>query len=113
MRLPEALNREMFALMDRQLAVIDDATATEQALLDRYGENRQTLPNLTDLVAVREEGRENYRRLSNLLLTISGTLPEYATDAVRKLRQTAVFTGERIKTALFTVEEVKRNWRMP
>jgi hypothetical protein len=66
MRLPDALGRQMLDLVDRQLAVIDAATLTEQALLDRHGENHQTLPNLTDLAAVREEGRDNYRRLSNL-----------------------------------------------
>ncbi|MBW4697446.1 MAG: hypothetical protein KME03_06020 [Aphanocapsa lilacina HA4352-LM1] len=108
MRLPEAPGREMLDLMDRQLAVIDVATMTEQALLDRHGENWQTLPNLTDLAAVREEGRDNYPRLSDLLLTIAGTLPEHATDAVRKLRQTAVLTGERIESALLIIDEVKR-----
>ncbi|UFP97297.1 hypothetical protein [Gloeobacter morelensis] len=113
MRLPETLSRQMFGLMARLLAVLDLAMVTEQALLARHGENADTLPSLEELTGVREDSRQYYRRLSNLLLLIADTEPEPAADAVRKLRQTGVLGAEHIESALLVVEHIKRTWRLP
>ncbi|AGY56324.1 hypothetical protein [Gloeobacter kilaueensis] len=51
--------------------------------------------------------------LSDLLLLIAISLPESASDAVRKLRQTAVLSSEQVDTALLSIEQVKRTWRLP
>lgn len=111
-KLPEATVKIIFDLQSKLLERIDEATATEVVIFERFGENEATILELEQLQKVRERATSSYSRLYTLLLRVYESQP-LATSAILKLLETSIEQAEATNTAAqASVQDTKRNWSL-
>lgn len=95
-KLPDETFSTIFSLQRRLLERIDEATATDAAIFERFGEVEETRPELEELQSIRERSTSAYTRLYTLLLRVAEAQP-VASSATLNL-----FTGaiDRADTSL-------------
>ena len=102
----------IFALQ-RQLAEgIEEASATEWALFNRYGETEATLAELDELLSARERITVLYSRLHKTLLRIVEIQPVAPASMLNLLYQTIEQAEAAGEASSASVREVKRNWNL-
>lgn len=110
--LPEETLDTSFNLQKQLFYIIDEATATEYNLLEHYGENTETLPELEELLNIRERARDAYTRIFRLLLNIAQTQPIANKNTLELLYQ-AIEQVDLIVDALkISIQEIKNNWNL-
>lgn len=103
----------VFNLQRRLLERIDEATATEVAIFEQFGETEETIPELDQLQNVRERARSSYSRLYMLLLRIAEAQPS-ATSATLNLLTQSIEQAQATDAATdASVQDIKRNWNLP
>lgn len=111
-KLPETTIKIIFDLQRHLLERIDEATATEVVIFERFGENEATIPELEQLQQVRERATSSYTRLYTLLLRVYESQP-LATSAILKLLETTIEQAEATNAAAqSSVQDTKRNWSL-
>lgn len=111
-KLPETTIKIIFDLQRQLLERIDEATATEVVIFERFGENEATIPELEQLQQVRERATSSYTRLYTLLLRVYESQP-LATSAILKLLETTIEQAEATNAAAqASVQDTKRNWSL-
>ena len=111
-KIPDELLTTIFSLKRQLAEQIEIASATEWAILDRYGETAETMTELDELYDVREKLTERYLGLNNLLLRILEIQP-VAPRAMLDLLAQSVQRGQATAYASqASIEEVKRNWNL-
>lgn len=83
-KLPEATITTIFTLQRRLLERIDEATAMEAVIFERFGEVEAIFDELEQLQNVRERATSFYSRLYTLLLRVAEAQPT-ATSAMLDL----------------------------
>jgi hypothetical protein len=112
-KLPDETLTIIFNLL-RQLAEgIEEASATEWALFEQYGETEVAIPELEELQNSRERLTEPYSRLHTLLLRILESQPTATAAMLNLLIQTIEQAQAAADAAQASVREVKRNWNLP
>ncbi len=111
-KLPDTTVKIVFDLQRRLLERIDEATATEVVIFERFGENEATILELEQLQKVRERATSSYSRLYTLLLRVYESQP-LATSAILKLLETSIEQAEATNAAAqASVQDTKRNWNV-
>lgn len=112
-KLPEQTLTTIFNLQRRLMQLIDEAKATEWALLQRYGETEESVIELEQLQSGAERLRDSYLRLSKLLLAISEvqpTAPAAMLELLAKAIEQGAATAEAVEAS---TQESKRIWNLP
>lgn len=86
-KLPDETIQTIFNLQRRLLERIDEATATEAMIFERFGEVEETIPELEELQNVRERATSSYSRLYSLLLRIAEAQPTATSATLNLLAQ--------------------------
>ena len=111
-KLPQETITAIFNLQRRLLERIDEATATEAMIYQRFGEIEETSPELEQLQNVRKRAKSSYSRLYTLLLRVTEAQPA-ATSATLNLPAQSIEQAEANNAeAEASVKDVKRNWNL-
>lgn len=104
----EIINR----LKQESLNIVDEASALEFKIFDRFGESEQTLLYMDEMKNVEEEASTLYSRLSTLHLQVSRSQP-IATSATLGLMEQAIQqTLARIPALERSLQEVRMEWNL-
>lgn len=111
-QLPRDITETINILKQQTLEIVELATATESALFEAFGETEETLPFLSELKTVSEDGAASFSRLSNLQLCIAESQPTAAADIMEMLAQTITRTQNRIPAWERSIQEVRIDWNL-
>lgn len=111
-KLPNEVQNSIFSLLQQLANQIEEASATEWTILERYGETTETIPELDELQNVREKLTERYNGLNKLLLRILEIQPQPPEDMVNLLVKTIERGQATIDSAQASILEVKKNWSL-
>ena len=111
-KIPKNLNETINSLKQQALEIIEEATATEMAIFEMFGETEVTLPYLGEVNNVTNNAEATYTRLSTLQLRIAKSQPTAAHDMVKLLDETIASTQARIPAWERSIKEVKEEWRL-
>ncbi len=112
-KLPEETITIIFNLQRRLLERIDEATATEATIFERFGEAEETIPELEQLQNVRERATSSYSRLFTLLLRVAEAQPMATSATLNLLAQSIEQAQANDAATEASVKDVKRNWNLP
>ena len=73
--LSDEITDEIFDLQRRLLQLINDAAALELAMLEQFGETEATIPELDEILNIKDRATSYYTRLNRLLLQIFQSQP--------------------------------------
>jgi hypothetical protein len=111
-KLTDEIVTTIFALERQLFERIDQATATEFEIFERFGETEETLNELEELTNIKERLREPYSRLTALLLIVAEYQPTAPSATLDLLSQT-IYRGQAISDAArASIEEIKRSWNL-
>lgn len=103
----------IFKLLRQLAEEIEDASATEWVLFERYGETPRTIGELEELQNARERLQDSYSRLNTLLLRTLQAQP-LVSDAMLNLLVEAIERGQtNLDSTHVSIQEVKRGWNLP
>lgn len=109
--LPETLTN-IFQLQRRLIELIDEASATEIMLFERFGETEATLIELEELQITRERLRSPYVQINTLLLRVAEYQPTAPNSMLNLLLETVEITRSSVEASQASILEVKRNWNL-
>lgn len=110
--LPEETITTILDLMGRLAKLINQATATEFSIFERFGETEATASVLEQLPNIRERATSSYSRLSNLLLRSSEFQPIASPAILELLAQTIEQAEATADAGEATVREAKSDWNL-
>ncbi len=110
-KLDDATIKIIFDLQRQLLERIDEATATEAIVFERFGENEARL-ELDQLQNSRERTTSSYSRLYRLLLRVAEAQPQ-ANSATLDLLAESIEQAAAINSASqASIQEIKRDWNL-
>ena len=112
-KLPDETITIVFNLQRRMLKRIDEATATEAAIFEQFGETEETIPELEQLQNVRERATSSYSRLYTVLLRIAEFQPTATSAMLNLLAQSIEQTQATDAATAASVQDTKKNWNLP
>jgi hypothetical protein len=104
----EIVNR----LKQESLDIVDDASALEFKIFERFGESEQTLLYMDEMKNVEEEASTLYSRLSTLHLQVARSQPIPASATLELLELAIQQTLARIPALERSIQEVKMEWNL-
>lgn len=110
--LPEKTLTKIFDLQKQLFKIINDATAADFNLLEKYGETSATLPELDELQNIKERARNAYSRLFRLLLNIGEAQPEINPSTLELLYRAIEQADLTINALEVSIKEIKNNWNI-
>ena len=110
--LPEKTLIEIFNLQKQLFKIINEATAADFNLVERYGETSASLPELEELQNIRERARDSYTRLFRLLLNIGEAQPEINLSTLELLYRAIEQADLTINALEVSIKEIKNNWNL-
>jgi hypothetical protein len=102
----EMINR----LKQESIDIVDEATAIEFKIFDRFGETEQVLSYMDEMKNVTEEAIALLSRLSTLQLQVAQSQPAAAPAMLELLEQAIQRTLVRIPALERSIQEVKMEW---
>jgi hypothetical protein len=112
-KLSDELIARIFDLLRQLARGIEEASAAEWYLFDRYGENEATVTELEELQNAKERLRDPYFRLHRLLIGILESQPTAADPMLNLLSQTIEQAQTAADASQASIREVKGNWNLP
>jgi len=110
-KLPDEILTAIFNLQRQLLERIDEATATEFALFELYGETEETIDYFEQLQNVRERADSYYLRLFTTLRQIYPSQPVAPRDSLVELVTRFVTDAEATVDAVeATISEIRRDF---
>ncbi|PSB05011.1 hypothetical protein [Merismopedia glauca] len=103
----------IWSLKRQLLNMIDEATAAELMLFERFGETITTIIALDELKSVAEQARDKFLQLSNLQLRIAETQPNAQPDMLELVSRVSVHIQEKLPALKRSVQEIKSDWSLP
>ena len=104
--------QEIFHLQNQLLELIHQATALELAILEQFGETEATIPELDEIVNIKERIISYYTRLNRLLLQIYQSQPVANSATLNLLAQSISQTRAISDAGKANIREIKRNWNL-
>jgi hypothetical protein len=102
----EIINR----LRQKAFEIVDEATALEFKIFDRFGETEEVLSYMDEMKNVSEEAIALLTRLSTLQLQVAQSQPAAAPAMLELLEQAIQRTLVRIPVLEHSIQEVKMEW---
>lgn len=109
-KLPAETTETVNSLKQQLLGIVDEATAVEFALLERFGETDRTIIVLDELKNVSQEAAFWFSGLSNLQLRIAESQPVATFDMLELLTQRIASTQAKIPAWERSIQEVEIDW---
>ena len=106
--LPEKTLIEIFNLQKQLFKIINEVTAADFNLVERYGETSASLPELEELQNIRERARDSYTRLFRLLLNIGEAQPEINPSTLELLYRAIEQADLTINALEVSIKEIKK-----
>jgi hypothetical protein len=97
-------------LKQESIDIVDEATAIEFKIFDRFGETEQVLSYMDEMKNVTEEAIALLSRLSTLQLQVAQSQPAAAPAMLELLEQAIQRTLVRIPALERSIQEVKMEW---
>jgi uncharacterized protein involved in exopolysaccharide biosynthesis len=94
------------------LDLIDEAKSLEFILLERIGENKETISTLEQLTEIAEQASSRLSQLSTLHLRIAEVQPTISADLLRLMNEAMTNIQNRIPALERSLEEIKLDWRL-
>ena len=110
--LPETTLETVFNLQKQLFQILNQASATDYCLLEKYGETQETLAEVEELQNIKEKARDSYIRLSRLLLTIGEAQPTFSQNTLDLLYKSIQQTDATIAALKASTQEIKKNWKI-
>ena len=111
-KLSDEILTNIFTLQRELAEGIEEASATEWALLLQYGETQATMSELDELQNAREKLTVRYSRLNTLLLRILEIQPVAPADMLESLARTIELGQAARDAAAASIQEVKISWNL-
>jgi len=111
-RLPSDITQTIALLKQRLLDIIDDATAAEFQLFERFGETVETMVPLNDLRDIAEQATTRFSQFSTLQLRVAQSQPIASDDLLQFLNEKITIAQNRIPALERSVEEIKQDWSL-
>jgi hypothetical protein len=112
-KLPEAIIGTVLNLQRQLLERIDDATATEFAIEQQFGETDETIDYFNQLQNAKERADSYYSRLYITLRRIYESQPLANRDTLELLARFMDESGATVDAIAATVAEVRRDLNLP
>lgn len=109
-KLPQNTTEKIIHLKQQLLDVVNDATATEFILFERFGETTETISFLDEMKNVAEQAISRFSQLANLQIRIAETQPYASLDMLELLAQAISQNEQRIPAWERSIQEVKLEW---
>jgi hypothetical protein len=104
---------EIFWLLKRQLLdIIDEATAAEFLLFERFGETDRTMSYLDELKSVSEQATARFARFSSIQLRLADAQPAVPVDMLELATEIISSTQQRLPALNRSIQEIKGEWRL-
>ncbi len=110
--LSDEITDEIFDLQRRLLQLINDAAALELAMLEQFGETEATIPELDEILNIKDRATSYYTRLNRLLLQIFQSQPLADSATLNLLAQSISQTRAIVDAGKANLLEIKRNWKL-
>ena len=94
------------------LDIVDEATAAEFFLFERFGETDSTIVVLDELKDIAEQAASSFSQLSNLQLRVADTQPSVPLGMLELLTKVIANTEQRVPALERSVEEIKTEWSL-
>jgi len=109
-KLPNHILEIIFDLLKQLSKLVDEATATEYLLFERFGETDETINSLDELKGVALDASSRYAQLSTLRLRIAEAQPGLSNDMLNLLEKTITQNQLKIPALERSIEEIKIEW---
>ncbi len=103
---------EIFDLQKLLLQLINEAAALELAILEQFGETQATIPELDEILNIKERATSYYTRLNRLLLQIFQSQPLADSATLNLLAKSISQTRAITDAGKANLLEIKRNWNL-
>jgi hypothetical protein len=104
---------ETFWLLKRQLLnIIDEATAAEFILFERFGETDRTMSYLDELKSVSEQATARFAKFSTIQLRLADVQPVVPIDMLELATEIIGSTQQRLPALNRSIQEIKGEWRL-
>ncbi len=110
--LPAETSETIWNLLKQLLKIVEDPSAAEFSLFERYGETDSTLSNLEDLKNLTDEAASRYSQLFNIRLRIAEAQPNVPSDMLSLLERAINQSQLRIPALERSLEEIKIEWNL-
>ena len=111
-KLPDDILSTIFTLQRRLVELLNETTATEYILMQRFGETEATLLELESLDHVKERLRTSYNRLYRLLQQVTESQPAATADTLNLLYRTIEQTEVAVDASAASIQEIKMDWNL-
>ncbi len=112
-KLPKETTVTINSLKQQLLDILDNSTAAEFMLFERFGETETTIPLLEELKSVAERSTSWFSRLVNLQLRIAQSQPTATFDMLKLLSEAIVRIQAEAPAMERSIQEVKIDWNVP
>ena len=112
-KLPRETAATVWSLKQQLLDIIDNATAAEAILLERFGETDRTISYLDELTSVAEQAASRFSQFSTIQLRIAEAQPTATPDMLKLLSQVVASTQDRLPALERSIQEIKIEWDLP
>lgn len=111
-KLPEEATVTINSLKQQLLDILDNSTAVEFILFERFGETETTIPILEELKNV-ARSTSWFSRLVNLQLRIAQSQPTATFDMLKLLSEAILRIQAEAPAMERSIQEVKIDWNVP
>jgi hypothetical protein len=109
-KLSDDILETIFELLKQLSKLVDEATATEYLLFERFGETDETINSLDELKGVALDASSRYSQLSILRLRIAEAQPSLSNSMLQLLENTIAKNQLKIPAMERSIEEIKIEW---
>ncbi|MGI0480881.1 hypothetical protein ACN4EE_08820 [Geminocystis sp. CENA526] len=99
-------------LQDKLLEILNEAKKVEFLLLQRFGENSETLISLEQLTEISEQAREGFFQINNLQIHIAEAQPVISASLLQFIHQVIDKIEKRIPALQQSIKEIKLDWSL-
>ncbi|MBW4622528.1 MAG: hypothetical protein KME17_24620 [Cyanosarcina radialis HA8281-LM2] len=111
-KLPQETTETIWSLKRRLLDIVEEATAAEFNLFERFGETTETIMPLDELKSISEQATSRFSQFSSLQIKMAQTQPTAVPDMVDLLMGVIDRTQERVPALERSVQEIKSDWSL-
>jgi hypothetical protein len=110
--LPQDTAEIVWSLKRELLRFVNDATATEFAILEFFGENELTVVIFDELSSVRQKASDWFERLSSLQLRSADSQPVVSSDMLYLVERSITQIQASLPAMEQSIQEVKKEWNL-
>ena len=103
----------LWHLKRQLLDIVDEATAVEFVIFERFGETDRTISYLDELKSVAEQATARFSQFSSIQLRIADAQPAAPPDMLELVTEVIANTQQRLPALERSVQEIKTEWRLP